>query len=170
MGRLHLGVRLSRGQLASAGVALAHDGRAAFRRARLGPSPDQRAAAHGHDAAAVRGAKTDDRFCLAQRGGGGAVRLASAPCGIRGVGGGTEGRVVRIFLDADAAGLRAFCGTVQSPSAFAKLRRDKKPKVQSFLCGHAAGVRAGADGEADGGDAAVRAAAAGLLAAGKNSK
>ena len=47
---------------------------------------------------------------VAQRGGGGAVRVASAPRGIGGVGGGTQGRALRLFLDAHAAVLREACG------------------------------------------------------------
>ena len=61
---------------------------------------------------------------VAQRVRGGIVRLASAARRIRGVGFGTQGCVERVFLAADAAGLCALCGKVQSP----------KSGLQNFLC------------------------------------
>ena len=53
---------------------------------------------------------------VAQRGGGGAVRVASAPRRIRGLGGRKKRRALRLFLDAHAVALRASWTAPACPS------------------------------------------------------
>ena len=84
-----------------------------------------------------------------------AIRLASAACRIRCVDFGTQGCFEHLLRLAGAAGLHAVCRRVQSPQS----------KVQGLLCFGAAAVRARSDVQTHDGDAAVRAIAAGLLAA-----
>ena len=108
--------------------------------------------AHGEYGAAVPGVAADDRGAVAERVRGGGVRRASVACAVGGVGGGAEGRAERVVLDVGDGGVCAVCGAADAGA----------------VCGGGGVVRDGIDGETDGGDAAVCAAAAGLLAAGED--
>ena len=121
----------------------------ALRRKGRRPSPDQCPAACRQHAATVFRFEPDDERPVAQRGGGGAVCLASAPRRIRGLGGRKKRRALRLFLDVDVVALR--------PSCRATFRRP--------LSCRARGVCPLPDVQTDGRDPAVCAAAAGLLAA-----
>ena len=110
-------------------------------------------------AAAFFIAQKNDAGVLAQRAGGGTVCLASPARGIGGVGGGAQGCVEHIFLDADVVGvgeIRAGRKNIEHPTS----------NIQQSMVLLVGGIlfRAGADGETDGRDAAIRAVAAGLLA------
>src|ERR1039458_1370477 len=79
-----------------------------------------------------------------------------------------EGPFEHVLRTGSPAGIHAICGTVQNPSARAKLWRNKKFKCQSLLWFEPAGFCLRANVQADAGDAAVRHAAAGLLAVSEN--
>src|ERR1035438_525339 len=135
-------------QLASGDLAVAPARRAALRNERRASARHESAPPYFQYAAAVRLALPDD-------GGTGpeyirrwAVRRPSAACGIRGVDFGTKRRSEHAVLAAHHVGL---CGI--RPQA----------RAETVLA-DASAVRAGPDGEADAGDAAVCAAAARLLA------
>ena len=113
------------------------------------PPLDQRSVARRGGNGAISGlAAIDGRF-LVQRPGGGDLRLASLAGRVGRLGGGTQGRLKRAVLDADAVGLR----------------RLRPPPQHRPLSGLGGRVRPGIDGQVDAGDAPLRAAAVGLLAA-----
>ena len=123
---------------------------AALRPFRLGTPPDQRPVARRQCNSAVPGSLADDRLALAERAGGGPVRSPSVAGGVGRLGGGTKGRPKRVVLPADAGRL---C-RLRSP-----------PLLVGSISGRRRAVRPGSDGQADAGDAAVRVAVVGLLAA-----
>ena len=92
------------------------------------PPFDQPAFSHGECAAAVHGVETNDWSDVVQRVCGSAVCMASAARRIRRVGFRTQGCVERVFLDADAAGLRAL-----RTGAGSKKQGAKFPQPKSFL-------------------------------------
>ena len=77
--------------LGAADVVVAHAGLPALRFESLGTSSDQCAAARRQHRAGLSVAATDDRGDVAEPVGGGVVWVASAACGIGGLGGGTQG-------------------------------------------------------------------------------
>ena len=152
----------------------------------MGASLGQRSVARTQHRAGVSAAAAADRGGVAERAGGGAVWLASGACGIRSLGGGTQGCPQHVFRVADAVVLCAVCwgrrqktgdrrqkteggrrrtGTGKNPRCKAQ---SPKPKAQSlFLLLAGFGLfRAGVDEQADAGHLAVRPVAAGLLALG----
>ena len=88
---------------------------------------------------------------VVQRGGGGDVWVASAQCGVGGLGGGAQECAEYVVLAADDVGVFEVCEEAELGKVW----------------GDDGGVCGGADGQADAGDAALCAAAAGLLAAEK---
>src|SRR5207249_3538883 len=96
-------------QLASADVAVTHDGLPVLWTEARPASSGQREFSHHQFGAAVIGVAADDGRVVAQRGGGGAVCVASVACGIGGVGGGTQRRSQHAVLDADTVDVCAVC-------------------------------------------------------------
>ena len=137
------------GELASADDAFAHAGlHAVWSLGRRAPS-DQRLAACGVLGGALSGPAADDGSCVAERDGGRTVLPASAARRVGGLGLGAEGRAERTLLRAHALGLRG----VYAAAIFLG-------QVSRRCCT----LRPRAVMQADVGDAALRAAAAGLLA------
>ena len=99
--------------------------------------------------ASVRRPETDDRSPLAQRVGGLSFRSASPACRVRSLDRGEKGCSLRILLVPDAMVLRALCATARPGPVFACPAR----------------ILWRPDGQADDRHAAIRAAAAGCMAA-----
>ena len=144
-----------REQLASADLALAHDGLRAVRAERRRAPLRERAAALRQRRIAVHPARAAHAKILA----GGlhrrAVRVASAARRVRRVGGRAQGRVEHIFRAAVAAVLRKICGIVVGQKS--KSKNPVRP-VLFISCARPAG-------QADARHVAVHHAAPGLVAA-----
>src|SRR5882724_4947024 len=150
-----MGVRVPCGQLASTGLVVAH-----VRLPALWPESSRAsfyqcfAACRQHDVALCAFVSTYGRslaVCLRR----GALWLASVACGVRGLGVGAQGCVVRVFWDAGVACVRTLCARVQSP----------KSEVEGLVWYSAGAVCPGLDEQANGGDSSVCSLAAGFLAA-----
>ena len=142
-------------ELASAHVAVARAGCFALRVKPARPSRHECAAARAQRGVGVFSAGPADGRALDQRSGCGAVGLASVARRIRGLGGGAQGCPERPVLVCRLVGLRH----VRRTAAGGAARRG------AALCGRARGLCPRPDGEADARDPAVRASAAGRLAA-----
>ncbi len=151
---------LLRQQLASANVALAHTRLRDLRVEASWTPSHEPAAAHRQLRAGVSRPEPYDPRNLAKRGCGSVICLASVACGIRGVGGRTEGCVERVFLAADTGGVHKVRRRVQGPNP--------RAKIQCLVRGGVAFFRAGFDEQAHARDLAWRFAAAGFLATGPN--
>src|ERR1700677_2503981 len=145
----------TRKQLASLDVAVTRAGLPGLRAETRRPASDERPDSyHEHPVAVLRFAEYH-RHDLAQRVCGRAVCVASNPCGIRRMDFRAQRRPERLLLAAHHAGLCALHATAQKP----------KLEIENLLRVVATLFRFGFDEQADGGDAAIRAAVAGLLAA-----
>ena len=137
-------------QLAPADVDLAYAGLPALWAQRRRVSPDQRSAARRHCNPAVSRAAANDGVTVAERLGGRAIRGPSDASRVRRLGDGTQGRSERIVLRADARGIFRLCAS---------------PVFHFPISGGGGALCLGAHGQGYVGDAAVRAALVGLLAA-----
>src|ERR1019366_6686998 len=99
---------------ASANLAFPHAGLSALWYAGVGTPPDKPAVTHRKHPPALCGFAPHDWGALAQRAGGGLVRLAPAPRRIGRLGGGTQGRAQRVLLHAHTVGVCTLCGSPKS--------------------------------------------------------
>ena len=88
--------------------------------------------------------------------GGGVVWLASDPCRIGGVGGGTQRRIERTFFPADLDGVCSICA----------VQRRWHNKAEFMVLGRVGAFYVGIDEQVDGGDVALHFTLAGLVAVG----
>ena len=126
-------------------------------------SSDECAAAHRLSDCAVSGPAANDGIVVAGRVRGGGICDSSAARGIRGLGGGTQGRAERPVLHADPLGVHTI-----RPEADAKREPGAGPGrlvPKLRLLSGAVALFVGLDVQADAGDVALCPAAAGPLAA-----